>query len=403
MMDSMPHFHRKTVREIDLDGKTVLVRVDFNVPFIPGTTQPSDDSRISAAIPTIRYLIDHDCRVVLCSHLGRPKGEVVDSLSMAPVTRRLSDLLGRPVAQASDCIGPEVRRKTESLRPGGILMLENLRFRPEEERNDVCFAEELASLAQVYVNDAFGAAHRAHASTEGVTRFLPSVAGFLMERELEMLGRALEYPELPLAVLMGGAKVSDKIGVLGNLQGRAATIAIGGGMAATFLKARGLSVGDSHVDDEWLGFAAEFVEAAPDNGIRVVLPIDSVVGDSFALDANRRIVGAEEIPDGWRIMDVGPRTLSRFEEALRPCKTVIWNGPVGVSEWEPFAQGTVRMARFIAGLSEAATIVGGGSTAGAVGALGLTDKMTHVSTGGGASLEFLEGKTLPGVAVLMPK
>ena len=400
--EATPWFQRKMISDIDVDYKTVLVRVDFNVPFRPGTTEPSDDSRISAAIPTIRHLLDRRCRVVLCSHLGRPKGKVVEDLRMAPVTERLSQLLGMPVAQAPSCVGEEARHAVGSLGPDGVLMLENLRFHAGEEQNDEAFARELASLAEVYVNDAFGTAHRAHASTEGVTRFLPSVAGFLMQRELEMLGQALESPRHPFAAVLGGAKVSDKIGVLEELADRVDVIVIGGGMAATFLKAKSLSVGESLVEDEWLDFAAGFIEAAPSKGIHLALPTDSVVADAFAVDASHRIVEAGQVPDGWRMMDIGPETICRFEEALRPSRTVVWNGPLGVFEWKPFAQGTVRIAEAVAGLTEAATIVGGGSTAEAVEALGLADRMTHVSTGGGASLEFLQGKVLPGVAALMP-
>ena len=379
------------------------MRVDYNVPFSPGTTNISDDSRIRASLPTIRYLLDRRCRVTLCSHLGRPKGNVVEELRMGPVARRLSELLDMPVTQASDCVGPEVQKAAEALQPGGVLLLENLRFHPEEERNDPEFAAALASLAEVYVNDAFGTAHRAHASTEGVTWFLPSVAGLLMARELQFLGRALEHPERPFAAILGGAKVSDKIAVLENLTGRVDILIIGGGMAATFLKAGGLEVGESLVEEGRVRFAAQFMQTARDNGLDLLLPVDVVIADAFSEDANHRIVDVSKTSPTWMIMDIGPRTVSLFEQALRPCKTVVWNGPMGVFEWEPFAQGTAGVANVLAGLDEATTVVGGGSTAEAVDNLGLADQMSHVSTGGGASLELLEGKALPGVAALMEK
>ena len=392
---------KKTVRDIDVAGKTVLVRVDYNVPFHPGTADISDDSRIRASLPTLRYLARQDCRIVLCSHVGRPGGRVVEELRMAPVTRRLSDLLGVAVAQARDCVGPEVRRAIDRLAPGGVIALENLRFHPEEEANDPVFASELASLAEIYVGDAFGAAHRAHASTEGATRFVPSVAGFVMARELEMLGQVLDSPEHPFAIVLGGAKASDKIGVMQNLIDTVDTVIVGGGMAATFLKARGIGVGDSRVEEEWIEFAATFAAAGAGRSLELLLPVDFMIANSFSETADRRIVDAGGIGQGWQIMDIGPRTISLFQEALKPTRTVLWNGPMGVFEWEPYAQGTIEMARFLAGLGEAATVVGGGSTAEAVGSLHLTDRMTHVSTGGGASLELLGGKALPGVEALM--
>ena len=388
----------RTLGDLKLpQGTPVLVRVDYNVPFRPGSTEIADDSRIRASLPTVRYLIGQRCRVVLCSHLGRPKGAVVESLRMVPVTGRLSQLLGVSVVQASGVVGPEVEKLVDGLAPGDVAMLENVRFHPGEEGNDPAFAAELASLAEAYVNDAFGTAHRAHASTEGVTRFLPSAAGLLMARELDFLGRTLESPERPFAAILGGAKVSDKIGVLENLLGRADRLLIGGGMAATFLKGMGMDVGASLVDEERLEFAAGFVS---DAGDKLLLPDDVVVADDFSPTAACRTVGVSEIPDGWQIMDIGPDTVRRFQEALGPCRTVLWNGPMGVFEWEAFAQGTVRLARAVAELSQATSIVGGGSTAEAVGKLGLADRMSHVSTGGGASLEFLEGRVLPGVAAL---
>ena len=394
---------KKTVEDIDVAGKTILMRVDYNVPFHPGTTDISDDSRIKASLPTLRYLIERDCKVVLCSHMGRPKGKVVEDMRMRLTASRLSRLLGTPIAQASDCIGPDVQKAVRALQPGGVMILENLRFHEGEEKNDPEFAFALASLAEVYVDDAFGTAHRAHASTEGVTHFLPSVAGFLMSTEREMLGRALESPRRPFAAIMGGAKVSDKIAVLENLAGRVDILIIGGGMAATFFKADGLEIGDSLLEEERVQFASEFKQTAKAKGLNLLLPVDIVIADDFSATANHRTVGIADIPTGWRVMDIGPQTISLFEDALNASKTVVWNGPMGVFEWEPFAQGTVRIANVLSSLSDATTVVGGGSTAEAVGSLGLTDKMTHVSTGGGASLEFLEGKVLPGVAALLDK
>ena len=392
----------KTVEEIDVAGKTVLVRVDYNVPFRPGTLEVSDDRRIAASLPTIRYLVDRGCRVVLCSHLGRPRGRRVDEKRMAPVGRRLEELLGAPVVQTEECVGPEVRRTVGALKPGGVALLQNLRFHPEEEANDPGFASRLAALAHVYVNDAFGAAHRAHASVEGVAKLLPSAVGFLMARELEMLGRALESPQRPFAAVLGGAKASDKIGVIESLSRKVDVLIIGGGMAATFLKAQGLETGDSPVEDDQIEFAARFVDGARRQGPLVRLPVDVVVADSFSETAGHRVVASSAIPRGWRIMDVGPRSSDLFAEALADARTVLWNGPMGVFEWDFSAEGTRRLAEALAGLSGAATtVVGGGSTAEAVGRLGLADKMTHVSTGGGASLELLEGRVLPGVAALM--
>jgi phosphoglycerate kinase len=394
---------KKTIRDIDVAGKTVLVRVDYNVPFHPGTTEISDDSRIRASIPTLEYLLEKNCKVVVCSHFWRPRGKVVEEMRLAPTSRRLSELLNMPVNQASDCVGPEVKQALVELEPGEVLMLENLRFHAEEEKNDADFARELASLAEVYVNDAFGAAHRAHASTEGVAKYLPAVAGFLMAREIEMLGRALESPQRPLAAIMGGAKVSDKIAVLENLVDRVDALIVGGGMAATFLKSQGDEIGESLVEDDRVQFAADLIEKVRGGKPELLLPVDVVIADDFSENANHRTVKASEIPAGWRVMDIGPDTVSSFEGALRKSKTIIWNGPMGVFEWDAFAQGTRRIASVLASLEDATTVIGGGSTAEAVDSLGLADKMTHVSTGGGASLEFMEGKVLPGVAALMDK
>ena len=392
---------KKTVRDIDVAGKTALVRVDFNVPFRPSTTEISDDSRIRASLPTIRHLIDRRCRVVLCSHLGRPKGRVVDGLRVGPVADRLAELLGRPVATAADCVGPRVADQVGKLSAGEVLTLENLRFHPEEERNDRGFAEELASLAEVYVNDAFGASHRVHASTVGVAGFLPAVAGLLMVRELEMLGNALHTPRRPFVAILGGKKVSDKMAALRNLITKVDALLIGGGMAATFLRARGLETGESPTDDDQVPVARELSSSARDRGVELIVPVDVVAADAFSETADRAVVDVDDIPPVWRIMDIGPRTAALFEEALAPAKTVVWNGPMGVHEWKPFAEGTARIARALARARDATTVLGGGSTAEAVAALGLTDRMCHVSTGGGASLEFLGGKELPGVAALL--
>ena len=394
---------KQTVQNIDVSGKTVLVRVDYNVPFEPNTTRISDDSRIVASLPTIRYLLDRECRVLVCSHLGRPKGRVVQEMRMAPLARRLSQVLGRPVIEVSDCVGPEVEAVVRALPIPGVAMLENLRFHAGEEANSPELASSLASLADVYVNDAFGAAHRAHASIQGVADFLPAVAGFLMARELEMLGRALRTPRRPLTAMLGGAKVSDKIRVLANLAERADTLIVGGGMCATFLKAAGLDVGSSMVEDDHLAIASDLIAGARRGGPDLLLPVDLVVASSFAESAPRRTVEAEAVPPEWTIMDIGPRTRARFAGALKASGTVLWNGTMGVFEWEPFAAGTVAVANTLAGLEDVATIVGGGSTAEAVWSLGLAEKMTHVSTGGGASLEFLEGRVLPGVAALMDR
>jgi phosphoglycerate kinase len=390
-----------TLDDVDVSSKTVLVRVDYNVPFAPNSIDISDDSRIVASLDTVRYLIERDCRIVLCSHVGRPKGRVVDELRVRPIASRLSELLGIPVAVAPDCIGPDVASVVTGMLPGGVVLLENLRFHSEEEANDATFARELASIADLFVNDAFGAAHRAHASTEGITHFLPSVSGFLMARELEMLGRVLDDPGRPLIAVLGGAKASDKMAALRNLVIKADTLIVGGGMAATFLLADGLEVGDSLVEEDNIPMAGEIVEKARRAGVDLFLPSDVVIADAFSDDATNRVVAVDSIPAGWRIMDIGPKTTEDFATALKAAGTVVWNGPMGVSEWKSFSKGTARMAETIANLADATTVIGGGSTAEAVATFGFADAMTHVSTGGGASLEFLEGKTLPGVAALM--
>lgn len=391
----------KSIRDLAVAGKTALVRVDYNVPFRPGSTDISDDSRIRASLPTLRYLQESGCRIIVCSHLGRPKGRVVESLRMAPVSRRLSELLETPVVQARQCVGKAVASAAASLAPGGVLMLENLRFHPGEEGNDAEFARGLAAHADVYINDAFGAAHRAHASTAAVARLLPAAAGFLMELELQALGDALDAPERPFAAVLGGAKVSDKIGVLENLMDKVDLLVIGGGMAATFIKAQGHSVGDSLVEDDRLAFARRIMDAEQGGASKILIPDDVIAADAFAADAKARVATADAIPDGWRIMDIGPQTARRYADALGECRTVIWNGPMGVFEWDAFSHGTAAVANALAGMERATTITGGGSTAEAVAALGLADRMTHISSGGGASLEFMEGRELPGVAALM--
>ena len=392
---------KKSVRDIEVGGKRVLMRVDFNVTLEDGRI--TDDSRIRAAVPTVRYLQEQGAKVVLCSHLGRPGGKVVEDMRLAPVLRRLSELLETEVRSTDDCVGPDVEAAVNDLAPGDVLLLENLRFHPEEEANDPEFAKALASLADVFVSDGFGVAHRAHASTEGVTRYLPSVAGFLMEREIDVLGSLLESPQEPLVVVLGGAKVTDKIGVIENFLDKVNTLLIGGGMAATFLKANGLDVGGSQVEDDRLDFVREAVARASEKGVDFIIPVDVVVADSFSADAVCRTVDVENVPDGWLILDIGHKTLDTFKREVARGRTILWNGPMGVFEFPSFATGTRELAAALASLDNAVTVVGGGSTAEVVDTLGLSDRLTHVSTGGGASLEFLEGRTLPGVAALMDK
>ena len=351
---------KKTVREIDVVGKTVLVRADFNVTFVPGTIEISDDSRIQATLPTINYLVTQDAKIVLCSHLGRPKGNVTPGLRMQPVSERLAELLGRPVTQACESSGVDVRTIVEAMQPGEVVVLENLRFDSREESNDPSYAQELACLADAFVNDAFGAAHRAHASTEGLTHFLPSVAGLLMERELEMLGTVLESPNHPLVTVVGGAKVSDKLPIIERFIGRARTLMVGGGMAATFLKSQGLNVGDSLVEEELVNRAGEILRSSEQLGTTVLLPTDVVVSADFAADAKSRIVDASRIESGWRIMDIGPETAERFAKALSDAGTVLWNGTMGVFEWCPFSAGTKRLAEALAAINRRLPSLGEG-------------------------------------------
>jgi phosphoglycerate kinase len=390
--------NKKTIRDVDVKGRRVLVRVDFNVPLAEGVI--TDDTRIRAALPTLQYLLDQGAILILCSHLGRPKGEVVDTLKMDPVAHRLSELLDRPVTKLDDCIGPEVEAAVQAARPGDVIVLENTRFHPGETANDPALAAQLAALADLYVNDAFGSAHRAHASTEGVTHYLPAVAGFLMEKELEFLGGALALPRKPFVAILGGAKISDKIGVIENLLDKVDALLIGGGMANTFLKADGYDVAESLVEDDSLDTARELIGRG---GNRLVLPVDVTIADRFDADAFSQVVTVSGVPPRWRILDIGPRTLELFQERLAGARTVVWNGPMGVFEFPKFALGTEAVARMLAALPEATTIIGGGDSVAAVKRAGLADKMSHISTGGGASLEFLEGKTLPGVAALLDR
>lgn len=393
---------KKTIRNVDVGGKRVLVRVDFNVPLDINTGAISDDSRIRASLNTIEYLVEHKAKVILCSHLGRPKGKVVETLRLAPVAHRLSQLIGLPVKVAQDCIGAEVGKMVESLSEGDILFLENLRFYPEEEANDSRFARQLASLADIYVDDAFGTAHRAHASTVGVAGHLPAVSGFLMERELEAMNTLLNAPERPFACLIGGAKVSDKIGLLQNMLRKVDVLLVGGGMAATFLRAQGYEVGLSSVEEDKLGLSKELLQEAEEQKAPLLLPVDVVVAEQIKTEARVKIVPTTEVPHNVHIVDIGPQTIKLFSGELRKCCTIAWNGPMGVYEIPEFGEGTRSMARLLSSLA-ATTIVGGGSTAEIVGEMGLAHKMTHVSTGGGASLRLLEGVALPGVEALLDK
>lgn len=387
---------KKTVRDIDVRGKRVFVRVDFNVPLDRGRI--TDDQRIRAAVPTIQYLLDHGAMVILASHLGRPKGPD-DSLRMDPIAARLSELLHRPVKKVDDCVGPVIEDQVFSMRAGDVVLLENLRFHREEEANEPIFAHALARLADVYVNDAFGTAHRAHASTVGITQYLPAVAGLLMERELTFLGKVLEHPSTPLVVILGGKKVEDKIGVIRNLLRLATTMLIGGGMCYTFLKAAGAQIGSSLLEAEKLPLASELLREAESRGVTMVLPIDVVAAQKVEAGAPTRIVDARAIPDGWLGVDIGPRTVAAMGAPIAGAATILWNGPMGVFEIPEFASGTRAIAKAVAE-SCGESIVGGGDTGAAVEQFGYADKVTHVSTGGGATLEFMEGKILPGIAAL---
>ena len=392
---------KTTIKDIDLKGKRVLIRVDFNVP-LDDKLNITDDIRIRAAVPTIKYALDKGAKVILMSHLGRPDGKVVDSLRLTPVAKRLEELTGRKVTKLDDCVGDGVKKAVAGMKPGDIVLLENLRFHAEEEKNDPVFAKELADLGDVFVNDAFGTAHRAHASTEGVTKYLPSVAGFLLEKEMQYLGSAVDDPKRPFVAILGGAKVKDKIKVIDNLLNKVDALLIGGGMAYTFLKAAGKPIGASKFDKDGFETARAAIDKAKKKGIPLLLPVDNIVADKFDEDANTKLVG-EDIPDGWIALDIGPKTASLFEDKLKGAKTIVWNGPLGVFEMGKFSKGTEEVASFLAGLKGATTVIGGGDTAAAMLKFKLDKKMTHISTGGGASLEYLEGRGLPGIDALQDK
>jgi phosphoglycerate kinase len=392
--------NKKTIEDVDVAGKRVLCRVDFNVPLKDGVI--TDDRRIRAAIPTIQYLVDHGAKVILCSHLGRPKGQVVEELRLNPVAARLAELMGRPVTKVDDCIGEDVKKAVAAMKDGDILLLENLRFHSEEEKNDPDFAAQLASLAELYVNDAFGAAHRAHASTEGVTKHLPAVSGYLMKKELDYLSRVISDPERPFVAILGGAKVADKIPVIQNLLTKVDTLIIGGGMAYTFFKAQGLEIGKSLLDEEGLELARKAMEDAKARGVKLLLPTDIVVAAEFNNNSPSRVVPADQIPADMMGLDIGPESREAFAAEIKTARTVFWNGPMGVFEMPNFAHGTLAIAEALAA-SGATTVVGGGDSAAAIEQMGYADKVSHVSTGGGASLEFVEGRELPGVAALLDR
>ena len=397
------NYNKKTVRDIDVKGKKVLLRCDFNVPMAKdGSGVITDDKRIRAALPTIQYLLEQGAAVIACSHMGKPKGEVKPELSLKPVAVRLGELLGQEIGMAADVVGPDAQAKAAALQPGQILLLENTRFEKGETKNDPDLAKAMASMAEVYVSDAFGAVHRAHASTAGVAEHLPAVSGFLIQKELDFIGGALANPKRPLVAILGGSKVSSKIGVINNLLEIADTIIIGGGMAYTFSAAQGGAVGDSLLEADWKDYSLEMIQKAKDKGVKLLLPVDTVIADAFAPDANSQVVKAGEIPEGWEGLDIGPETVKLYCDAVKDAGTVIWNGPMGVFEFPAFAKGTEAVAEALSKTS-AITIIGGGDSAAAVQQLGYADKMTHISTGGGASLEFMEGKELPGVACLLDK
>ena len=397
----MNDLNKKSVEDIDVAGKRVLVRCDFNVPF-DSEGKISDPKRIDEALRTIRYLIDHHAKVILCSHLGRPKGEFNPKYSLAPVAEYLSQALGQPVKMAKDVVGESAKAICAALQDGEVALLENVRFEKGEEKNDPQLAKELAALADIYVNDAFGTAHRAHASTAGVAAYLPAVCGFLIQKEITVMGKALADPRRPFVAILGGAKVSDKIGVISNLLDKVDTLIIGGGMAYTFMKALGYSIGTSLCENDKLDLAQDMMAKAKDKGVKFLIPLDNVVADKYDENAKFQTADSDAIPDGWMGLDIGPKTRELFTNAIRGAGTVVWNGPMGVSEWKNFAAGTVAVAKAVAE-SGAVSIIGGGDSAAAVEQLGFADKMTHISTGGGASLEFLEGLELPGIACLNDK
>ena len=393
--------NKKTIEDIDVNGKRVLVRCDFNVPQ-DEEGNITDDRRIIAALPTIKYLMEHNAKVILCSHLGRPKGEFNMKYSLKPIAKRLSELLGKKVHMADDVIGDSAKSLVASLKEGDVMLLENVRFHKEEEANDMAFSKALAELADVYVNDAFGTAHRAHASTEGVAKYLPAVCGYLIQKEINVMGKALNNPVRPFVAILGGKKVSDKINVITNLIDKVDELLIGGGMAYTFFKAKGYEIGKSICEDDKVELAKELMEKAAHKGVKLLLPIDNVVATEFSNDAESKVVASNEIPADWEGVDIGPETVKLYGDALKNAKTVIWNGPMGVFEFDKFAVGTNEIAKILGGL-DAITIIGGGDSAAAIEKGGFADKMTHISTGGGDSLEFLEGKELPGIACLLDK
>ena len=393
-------YNKKTIEDIDVSGKKVLVRCDFNVPMADGVI--TDETRIKGALPTIQYLVAHNAAVILCSHMGRPKGEFNMKYSLAPVARRLTELLGQEVVMAKDVIGEDAKAKAAALKPGEIMMIENVRFHKEEEKNDPAFAKELASMAEIFVNDAFGTAHRAHASTAGVADYLPAVCGYLIQKEISIMGKALEDPKRPFVAILGGAKVSDKIGVINNLIEKVDTLIIGGGMAYTFFRALGNTTGTSICEEDKLDLARGLLEKARAKGVNFLLPVDNVIGREYKPDTTFMRIYSDSIPDGWMGLDIGKTTQELYSKSIEGAGTVVWNGPMGVSEWDNFAAGTIAVAKAVAD-SGAISIIGGGDSAAAVEKLGFADKMTHISTGGGASLEFLEGKVLPGIACLNDK
>lgn len=398
----MDALNKKTIEDIDVKGKKVLARCDFNVPLKDG--EITNDKRIVAALPTIKYLMDHGAKVILCSHLGRPKGEYKPEFSLAPVAKRLSEYLGVEVKLAEDAevVGPNAKAMAAELKDGEVMLLENVRYRAEETKNEENFSKELASLADIFVNDAFGTAHRAHCSTTGVASYLPAVCGYLIQKEIKFMGGALANPKRPLVAILGGAKVSDKIGVIENLIDKCDTIIIGGGMAYTFMKYLGHNIGTSLLEADWVEKAGEMMKKAEDKGVKFLIPVDNKVGKEYDENTEAKVVSSDDIPDGWMGLDIGPETQEVFADAIKGAGTVIWNGPMGVSEWDNFAAGTISVAKAVAD-SGAISIIGGGDSVAAVTKLGFADKMSHISTGGGASLEFLEGKDLPGICALQDK
>lgn len=398
----MDALNKKTIEDIDVKGKKVLARCDFNVPLKDG--EITNDKRIVAALPTIKYLMEHGAKVILCSHLGRPKGEYKPEFSLAPVAKRLSEYLGVEVKLAEDAevVGPNAKAMAAELKDGEVMLLENVRYRAEETKNEENFSKELASLADIFVNDAFGTAHRAHCSTTGVAAYLPAVCGYLIQKEIKFMGGALANPKRPLVAILGGAKVSDKIGVIENLIDKCDTIIIGGGMAYTFMKYLGHNIGTSLLEADWIEKAGKMMKKAEDKGVKFLIPVDNKVGKEYDENTEAKVVSSDDIPDGWMGLDIGPKTQEVFADAIKGAGTVIWNGPMGVSEWDNFAAGTICVAKAVAD-SGAISIIGGGDSVAAVTKLGFADKMSHISTGGGASLEFLEGKDLPGICALQDK